>query len=72
MRAAAGASVTARKALGFDELLAGDVAALKKRSRNYARRQLAWMRKMGGLREIDVTGRRAADVAEEVLRTARP
>jgi tRNA dimethylallyltransferase len=72
VRAAAGASVTARKALGFDELVAGDIAALKKRSRNYARRQLAWMRKMGGLREIDVTGSRAADVAEEVLRTARP
>lgn len=68
VRAAAGASKTARKALGFDELLAGDVDALKKRSRNYARRQLTWMRKMAGLREIDATGRTPRDVAEEVLR----
>ena len=46
---AAGPSRTARKALGFDELLAGDVEAMKKRSRNYARRQLTWMRKIPNL-----------------------
>ena len=63
---AAGPSKTARKALGFDELLAGEVEALKKRSRNYARRQLTWMRKMGGLREIDVTGREPREVAAQV------
>jgi len=63
VRAAQAASMTARKALGFDELLAGDVDALKKRSRNYARRQLTWMRKMAGLTEIDVTGMSAADAA---------
>jgi tRNA A37 N6-isopentenylltransferase MiaA len=44
------------------------VAALKQRSRNYARRQLAWMRKMAGLTEIDVTGldprQAAARIAE--------
>ncbi len=39
-------SRTARKALGFDELLAGDIEAMKQRSRNYARRQLTWMRKI--------------------------
>ena len=43
---AAGASITARKALGFNELLAGDVEAMKRRTRNYARRQLTWMRKL--------------------------
>src|SRR4051794_21528665 len=32
---AAGASVTARKALGFEELLAGDVEAMKARTRRY-------------------------------------
>ena len=63
---ALGPSRTARKALGFDELLAGDVEALKKRSRNYARRQLTWMRKMAGLTEIDMTGRDAANAAAEV------
>ena len=39
---------TARKALGFDELLGGDLERMKKRSRNYARRQLTWMRKIAG------------------------
>ena len=33
---AAGASETARKALGFEELLAGDVERMKRRTRNYA------------------------------------
>jgi tRNA dimethylallyltransferase len=65
---AAGASHTARKALGFDELLAGDLDAMRKRSRNYARRQLTWMRKVPGLYEIDVTGREATDVAAEIDR----
>lgn len=50
-----GPSRTARVALGFDELLAGDIEAMKKRSRNYARRQLTWMRKIPNLRWIDRT-----------------
>jgi tRNA dimethylallyltransferase len=64
---AAGASVTARKALGFDELLAGDIDAMKRRTRNYARRQLTWMRKLASVSAIDVTGRSPADVAEQAL-----
>ena len=68
---AAGASQTARKALGFDELLAGDVEAMKRRTRNYARRQLAWMRKLAGVRTIDVTGRAPVAVAEEILDSCR-
>ena len=56
---AAGPSRTARKALGFEELLGGDVERMKKRSRNYARRQLTWMRKMADLQTIDRTGRAA-------------
>jgi tRNA dimethylallyltransferase len=43
---AAGASPTARKALGFEELLRGDVDAMKRRTRNYAKRQLTWMRRL--------------------------
>jgi tRNA dimethylallyltransferase len=43
---AAGASPTARKALGFEELLRGDVDAMKRRTRNYAKRQLSWMRRL--------------------------
>ena len=57
---AAGASATARKALGFEELLAGDVEAMKRRTRNYARRQLTWMRKLAGVDVLDTTGRPAA------------
>jgi tRNA dimethylallyltransferase len=63
---AEGASRTARRALGFDELLRGDVAAMKRRSRNYAKRQLTWMRKLPRVHEIDVTGREPADVAAEI------
>jgi tRNA dimethylallyltransferase len=62
-----GASETARRALGFEELLAGDVEAMKRRTRNYARRQLTWMRKLAGVRVIDVTGRDPAAVAGEIL-----
>jgi len=64
---AAGASQTARKALGFDELLAGDVEAMKRRTRNYAKRQQTWMRKLAGVRLIDVGGRDPAAVAQEIL-----
>ena len=64
---AAGASETARKALGFDDLLSGDVEAMKRRTRNYAKRQLTWMRKLAGVRVIDVTGREPVAVAREIL-----
>jgi tRNA dimethylallyltransferase len=64
---AAGASVTARKALGFNELLAGDGEAMKRRTRNYARRQLTWMRKLADVHVIDVSERPAAEVAAEVM-----
>ena len=67
---AAGASQTARRALGFDELLAGDVEAMKRRTRNYAKRQLTWMRKLAGVRTIDLTGRAADSVVREILAAA--
>jgi tRNA dimethylallyltransferase len=63
---AEGASATARKALGFDELLAGDLEAMKRRTRNYARRQLTWMRKLADVNLVDVTGRRAEDVGTDI------
>ena len=50
---AAGASATARKALGFEELLRGDVDAMKRRTRNYAKRQLTWMRRLRGISVFD-------------------
>jgi tRNA dimethylallyltransferase len=64
---AAGAAQTARKALGFEELLSGDVEKMKRRTRNYAKRQLTWMRKLAGVRLIDVTGREPASLAREIL-----
>jgi tRNA dimethylallyltransferase len=66
---AAGASATARKALGFDELLAGDLEAMQRRTRNYARRQLTWMRKLAGVRTIDVTERTPEAVAAMIVST---
>jgi tRNA dimethylallyltransferase len=63
---AAGASATARKALGFEDLLSGDVDQMKRRTRNYARRQLTWMRKLAGVQVIDVTGRDAEAIGAEV------
>lgn len=62
----AGPSRTARKALGFDEVLDGDVELMQKRSRNYARRQLTWMRKIPNLTWIDRTNRSDDAVAAEI------
>jgi tRNA dimethylallyltransferase len=63
----AGASMTARKAVGFEELLAGDVEGMKRRTRNYSRRQLTWMRKLAGVHEIDTTGCEPGEVAQQAL-----
>jgi tRNA dimethylallyltransferase len=69
---AAGVSDTAVKALGFEELAQGDVEAMKRRTRNYARRQLTWMRKLAEVTVIDLTGREATAVAEEILDSDAP
>ena len=63
----AGASRTARAAIGFEELLAGDVEATKRAQHAYARRQLTWMRRMEGVETIDRSGLSDADVAERIL-----
>jgi tRNA dimethylallyltransferase len=59
----AGVSATARKALGFQELLDDDIDAMKRRTRNYARRQITWMRKLPGVEIVDVTARSPDEVA---------
>jgi tRNA dimethylallyltransferase len=64
--ATAGASVTARKAVGFQELQAGDVPAMQQRTRRYAKRQMTWMRRLAAAQLVDVTGRDADDVAAEL------
>jgi tRNA dimethylallyltransferase len=65
---AAGASPTARAALGFEELLRGDVEGMKRRTRNYAKRQLTWMRRLEGVHEIDLTERSTTLAADEIAR----
>jgi tRNA dimethylallyltransferase len=63
---AAGASETARAALGFDELLRGDVDAMKRRTRNFARRQLTWLRKLPAVELVDIDGRAPEEVAAAI------
>ncbi len=64
---AEGPSRTARVALGFDEVLSGDLETMQQRSRNYARRQLTWMRKIPNLRWVDRDDRDDAAVAAAIL-----
>ena len=64
----AGASRTARMALGFRELQSGDLEAMKQATRRYAKRQLTWLGKLEpvelfALDEVDVD-----QVAETILR----
>lgn len=71
---AAGAERTARSALGFAELLTGDTEAMKRRTRNYAKRQLAWLRRLPGVEEIDLTSATAERAASHIahILAARP
>ena len=61
-----GASPSARQALGFQQLLDGDIAAMKTQTRRYAKRQLTWMRKLPGVTPIDMTGRDPDYAAAEI------
>ena len=63
----AGASRTARSAIGFSELLDGDIDRMKSSQRAFARRQLTWMRRMPGVELIDRSGLDDAEVAALVL-----
>jgi tRNA dimethylallyltransferase len=72
----AGASRTARAALGFEQLTADidatpsseAIESIKAAHRAYARRQLTWMRRMEGVTLIDRGARGDGEVAEEVVR----
>jgi tRNA dimethylallyltransferase len=71
-----GASKTARKAIGFKEaqgVLGGELSLdeaaeqIKRRHRQYVRRQLTWMRKLPGMELIDRTAVSAAGAAAAML-----
>ena len=69
-------SVTAAQAIGFHELcdyldglitLDEATAAIRQKSRRYAKRQLTWMRKMPDIVRIDVAGRASDAVAAAII-----
>jgi tRNA dimethylallyltransferase len=55
---------TARQALGFEELLDGDIDQMKTNTRRYAKRQLTWLNKLAGATTIDVTELDSAATAQ--------
>jgi tRNA dimethylallyltransferase len=57
---------TARQALGFEELLNGDIDQMKTNTRRYAKRQLTWLNKLAGATTIDVTELDPAVVAQTI------
>jgi tRNA dimethylallyltransferase len=62
-----GASRTAKAAIGYTELLTGNVDGMKSAQWRFARRQLTWMRRMEDVIQIDRTGRDDATVAAEIV-----
>lgn len=63
----AGASRTARAAIGFREFMEGDLERLKLLHRRYGRRQMTWMRRMDGIEMVDRRSRPDREVAEAIL-----
>jgi tRNA dimethylallyltransferase len=68
---AAGPSRTARAALGWEELLRGDLVAVKAAHRRYARRQMTWLRRMEGLSVVERSGLSDHEAAVRVLTAVR-
>lgn len=65
-----GLSRTAGQALGYREVLAGDVDAVKPHTRQFAKRQLTWFRSLSECRWIEMTGEPApVRVAQRIYGT---
>lgn len=64
---AAGIGPTAAAAVGYRELLEGDLDGAVTATRRLAKRQETWMRKLAGARILDVTDRAPQDVAGEIV-----
>lgn len=63
----AGASRTARAAIGFQQLLDGDAEGMESAQRAFARRQLTWMRRMPGVSEVDRGDLSETEAAARIL-----
>lgn len=57
---------TARQALGFEELISGDIEQMKTNTRRYAKRQLTWLNKLAGATTIDVSELAPREVADQI------
>lgn len=68
---ASNASSTARKVIGFEEVPAGEMEAMKRRTRRYAKRQLTWMRRIPNLEIIDVSDTGTEGAARLIARAWR-
>jgi tRNA dimethylallyltransferase len=66
----AGASRTARAAIGFEEFLSGELELAATRHWQYARRQMTWMRRMEGVELIERAGRDDVTLAQAILTLA--
>jgi tRNA dimethylallyltransferase len=66
----AGASRTARAAVGFDEFLEDDLEAAAARHRQFARRQMTWMRRMDRVVVLPREGRSDSELARWILSEA--
>jgi len=67
---AADASRTARAAIGFKEFLSGDLERAATRHRQFARRQMTWMRKMEAVTVVERSERSDRVVAASILELA--
>ena len=65
---AAGASRTARAAIGFPEFMEGDLERIKLLHRRYGRRQMTWMRRMPTVEIVERNGLSDEAVAAAILR----
>lgn len=68
---ALGPSATARAAIGFTEFLVGDAERATVRTRQLAKRQETWMRRLEGLELLDISDLGTEQVADEILRRWR-
>ena len=75
-----GFSKTSKKAIGYEEILlylSGEISPdeckrrIKKRTKEYARRQIIWLRKEKNAIIIDVTDKNPYDVTEEILKKVK-